>query len=346
MPFKIPLLQRVVVGHRGELVTQLCGLLGAAQPKDDMLASRHIDAALKPAPRQRWLLPSFSVKPVTPFTALTDAHAVARAAQDSTVRLGSCRDLVDSVSRHLVTERQRIQEKSGFDARPVFLVGEIHDSLVALMADMAVIANAGPGTTVLLERSSQGLSVLLEQVRKWDRRLAQDRQSAQQALNSMIHSKSSRLRERAVQILVALAAVKSGARIGCHDLMRHAATTQNEREAKMCREIRGHAQDHSGPLVVIAGYWHVPELHRDMATRGDVVTLCAVCEDTEHPEYPDLRKRASYLFSTNEIMKLRDGGIAASQPDVLQFAEQFLGIDWSRPIRWPRRAAPRPSRGR
>jgi hypothetical protein len=337
MPAKLPFIPAVLTWHRGTVLTDhkdnpvVKALWG--QPKDQSLNPRNRPADLRPTQKPRGPLPSFSIKKVTPYTALTDNKSLKRAMQKTSIPLSSPADVRHFVRYHIQQEKARIRGQSGNDAAPIYLLGDDHISPAWLMACLAALREAGPNATVLFEYGRDNFGNLLRLVYRFDQILTTRPDTARNEINALINGPNLVRREYAISALLILAALKSGARIDCYDPGAHAAASLEIREAQMRARIGEHLRNQQGPIFVISGAAHVPNLHDHLEGVHDVIALTAVNEPLFWtPDHSDFRKRASYIFSTDRILKLRDGGLEATIPDVVEFAREQ--VDWTRQVQW------------
>jgi hypothetical protein len=336
MPFKIPFTRLVVTGHRGTAITNhLNNRFVKAlfhQPKDEKLDPRTTAREDMPVKRPRMPIPVASVKRSTPYTALTDDAAIERAAAKKSKSVKAAGEATAAVTQFIQSEKQRFLSEAGMEATPVILVGGSHGSISNFSAALAAIQAAGPGATVLFERNPTQFATTLQNAYNYD---TANPAALNLGVKNRVYYSNADTRERTLENLLVLSALKSGARVDCYDRGRTGATSMEDREQQMLQGIEAHLRSMNGPVVVITGTHHLPKLHDNLECLHDVIAIAEVSPKVSKPEEVDARKRSSYILSTDRILKLRDEGINASKPDIVQLANSQVGmanvVPWTSP---------------
>ncbi len=329
MPLKIPFTSLVVTGHRGTALTERQDnplvKLATGQPKDDWATRWAGEPCLLPRPKPRGALPGFSIKRMTDFTRLVDHQALARASRRSTLDLANPDQVVAAVRQHL-GERLRSLGQTDDHHTPLILVGEAHGERTSLMMNLATIACVKDrNAIVLLERTRTDVDGVVREAALLDEMIENDLLHCIGTVQSALQDGKSK--ERMFDILTAYVAAKAGARVGSFDKRHRQASNKNEREAVMEEEIRNRLEAADGPVLVIMGSNHLPYMHDHFD--GDVafVALTTIVGQNENPPSAEHRKRSSYLFANDDILKIRATPALETGPfDALTFAGGLVDL--------------------
>jgi len=341
MPFKIPFLNLVVTGHRGEILRDrqdnaaVRALSG--QPKDGenaYLEARPNLHHLRVQHRPRGALPSITVRRMSEYTRFPDDKAVARAAARKTVEADNPDAVVHAVTGHIRTELLKTPRGQA----PLILVGEAHGTVSSLLINLAALAQfQGQRTTLLFEYTPQEVGMLEDDARFLDQSFANDLQGLGdwlplESIDPRDPNERAR-RETAHHVFIALVAAKAGARLGAFDPLHSTARNEVRREAAMVEAIRDHVAAANGPVIVIAGAHHLPKLHEQLGGGSPgVVSLSVVVDTNTHPPTANKRKRSSYLFARDDILRVRYEPPQDALPcDPVGYALGLVG-DLSKPL--------------
>jgi hypothetical protein len=194
------------------------------------------------------------------------------------------------------------------------------------MVNLAAIACVKDrNATVLLEVPDDDVRNLLAHAAQLDERLANDTFAAIRDVQQALLNENQR--EMMLRILTVYMAVKAGAQVGSLDEKHRSASHNGEREAAMERRLRRRLEDADGPVVVIVGSHHLPTFHDHLQGLVDFVALSTVRDTDENPPSAQDRKRSSYLFANDDILKIRaTNALEGRSFDALNFMGSLVDL--------------------
>ena len=262
---------------------------------------------------------------MTDFTRLVDHQALARASRRSTLDLANTDQVVAAVRQHL-GERLRSLGQTDDHHTPLILVGEAHGERTSLMMNLATIACVKDrNAIVLLERTRTDVDGVVREAALLDEMIENDLLHCIGTVQSALQDGKSK--ERMFDILTAYVAAKAGARVG---IVRQEASPGVQQERTRGGNGRGNPKPPGGgrrTVVVIMGSNHLPYMHDHFD--GDVafVALTTIVGQNENPPSAEHRKRSSYLFANDDILKIRATPALETGPfDALTFAGGLVDL--------------------